>query len=318
MDMKMILNGVCPHFINGTIISAKALGDGNINDTYLIKTPNQDYICQRIKKEMDIEKLEYNYKLYSKACQENSWLYPTWMPSDEGGYFHIDKSAYAWRMYPFIRGQILKSPLSEESYMACGRGLYKMHLALADIKGRPKAVYPHLHDLKYYYEKYIEIINEKPDIKKDFRDSDIETIINRESEFMLNIDLGPEIIVHGDSKLSNIIFNNGKFMGFIDFDTVMQGYMLEDIADCVRSCCLTEGKLNMNAAHNLVEAYVSMAPAEVKEVVLNGWQDVFYKICFELGLRYYIDVISGEMHFKEKTPGYRLDKARALLNYKAL
>ena len=41
--------------------------------------------------------------------------------------------------------------------------------------------------------------------------------------------------------------------------------------------------------------------------------DCFNKICFELGLRYYMDYISHDEHFKEIYPGYRLDRAKSLL-----
>ena len=49
---------------------------------------------------------------------------------------------------------------------------------------------------------------------------------------------------------------------------------------------------------------------------MNNIGDVFNKICFELGLRYYTDALDKEKYFKEKYPGYSLERAKSLFSVK--
>ena len=55
------------------------------------------------------------------------------------------------------------------------------------------------------------------------------------------IDIG---VIHGDPKLSNFLFDiKYKYVvSLIDLDTVSSGYLLTDLADCIRSICNTAGE----------------------------------------------------------------------------
>lgn len=296
---------------NSKLLSISPLGDGHINDTFLVKTDTGKYVMQRVRNSMDIDSCLYNYGLYSDICKRSCWSYPVWIVNSEGRYFYTDETGYHWRLYSFIDGEILSGPVNDDILFSCGEGLAKMHMIFSRLTDRPKAVYPHLHDLEYYYDTYQKVLNGR-EIFTENRDAELEEIIDLKSSEMLAVSLDRSSVVHGDAKLANILFKAGKVIGFIDLDTLMMGSRLEDLADCIRSCCIENGTLNKYKADKMVQGYTSIATDSMISD-LKKLPKVFDKICFELGLRYYTDAIAKDKVFKEKYPGYRLERARSLI-----
>lgn len=309
----MKIDDIYSKYISDTVKSINSLGGGHINDTYVIDTARGRYICQRISRGIDTVKLEYNYNLYSKACDEYDWLYPAMLKTAEGDYFVTDEDGDKWRVYRCIEGGIINPPFKKDDLYACGVGLAKMHKILSTLTEEPKANYPHLHDLKYYYDIYLKMKN-SDDICEENRDIFLESVIDNKFNEMPYYKAESTAVVHGDTKLANIILNKGEVVAFIDFDTIMMGSKLEDIADCVRSASLRDRTFDKTAAEILVDGYLNTAPEEVGDEVMKNLPDAFNKICFELGLRYYMDALSKEKVFKEKYPGFRIDNAKRLLS----
>ncbi len=308
----MVLD-ICRRFFKSEISNVIPLGGGHINDTYLVETEDGRYICQRISRDMDTAKLEYNYCLYSKACDEYGLAYPSLLKTYEGDFFVVDPSGDSWRVYPMIDGDILTPPVREEMLKVCGTGLAKLHEALWTIAEKPKANYPHLHDLNYYYDLYKKVLG-SDDLCEENRDKTLEELIETRYAEMPYYMAEPKYVIHGDAKLANIIFEDGQVKGFIDFDTIMMGSVTEDVADCIRSACVKDGVIDNDGAAHLTEGYLSAAPKDMADEVRENLSAAVGKICFELGLRYYTDVLSEGTTFTEKYPGYRIDNARNLIS----
>lgn len=289
------------------------LGDGHINETYLIKTLSGRFVVQKVPKSLDIRKLEYNYKLYSDACREHDFLYPEWMSissspdSNESDvhfkYHYQDSNGDIWRIYPYIEGDVLKAPISFDYLYACGDGLARLHGIMDSIQNAPQAVYPHLHDLKYYYSIYTTLLD-SGNVSDDLRNPDIEKTLDKRINEYLNRSYDNISVVHGDTKLGNILFKDGHVNAFIDIDTIMTGSRAEDIADCIRSCSIINGHFDIKAARTVLAGY---------KKAYDNLPYALSKICFELALRYYTDALSKEQVFSEKYPGYHLDRTYELL-----
>ena len=307
----MRLEEICKKYISDKVMDIHPIGNGHINDTYIVKTPAKDYILQRIQKDLNISHLEHNYHLYSDALDREDFIYPKWIKNLVGDYYYVDEEEYAWRMYPYTESDRIDAPLTKEILYAYGKGLARLHNAFQRIEGNIEPLYPHLHDLKFYYQKYTQIITSDDSIRT-FRVPQVESRIKMLSETFLAPKEEQKAIIHADTKLSNILFKDGQVIGFIDFDTIMQGPVTLDIADAIRSC-IQNGKIEKRVADSLVEGYISLCDTSRAEDVKNNlWHD-FNRIIFELALRYYIDVVSGENYFKDKEPVYKLERAKALI-----
>ncbi|MBR6477790.1 MAG: phosphotransferase [Lachnospiraceae bacterium] len=303
---------ICREFLLSGIREVTPFGDGHVNETFLVKTGEGRYVCQHVRKAMDIGILEHNYLLYSKSCREADWPCPAWMNTREGAYFYTDGSGEHWRMYPLIEGEVRAMPLSDEELFACGQGLGKMHQILQTLSEKPCAVYPMLHDLGHYYERYSNLFH-GGSLLEGQRDPVLEDLIRSKIDGFLKLRLRKDHVIHGDPKLANVLFQNGKVKALIDLDTVMQGSLLEDVADCIRSCCIREGRLDGPSAKLLIQGYQSAENGLLSPEEIRLLPKVTEKICIELGLRYYTDSISENKSFREKYPGYLHEKAKSNL-----
>ena len=302
---------ICHLFLKADPVSAEPLEGGHINDTYLIRTGSGKYVLQRLQSKMDPGRLIYNYGLYAPVFDAHGFLYPKWIRSDNGEYFRTDGGGVRWRMYPYIEGEVLRTPLTKEQLYACGQGLSRVHRILKDLLGTPQAVYPILHDLKYFYNCYRELLA-GGDIMEENRDTAVEEQLEERLGAFLSWAPANDIaVIHGDAKLSNMLFRDGQVTGMLDLDTIMLGSVTEELADCIRSCCENRSGFDREAAVILAEGYRSGDAAIPLE--LSHLPQAFDKIHLELALRYYTDALSKEKHFKEQYPGYRLTRVRELL-----
>ena len=312
MESNLNLEEICNRYKVDKVLDIKPQSSGHVNDTYIVKTAECDYVLQRVQKGMHISHLEHNYSLYSEVLDKCGLVYPKWMKDCDGKHFYIDQETDAWRMYPYIESDMTKEPLSGEMLYAYGEGIAKMHAAFREIDGEVEPVYPHLHDLAFYLQKHRRLITSDSS-QKSFRDSELEKQIELLGERFGDISEECQDIIHSDTKLSNVLFKEGQVLGFIDFDTITKGPVTIDIADAIRSCCIKDGKLDKEAADCLINGYTDLCDAGIAEEVKNNLQRDFEKICFELALRYYIDAISGENYFKDKEPAYKLERAKSLI-----
>ena len=309
-----LIKAACREFINDRISCITSFGDGRINDTFRIKTDKAEYICQKIRRAVNSEILERNYILYAEACGKTDLLYPKWLKTETGKFFYTDEYGDHWRMYPMIEGQVLSIPVSEELLIACGEGLARMHVMLQTFSEKPRATYPMHHDLKHYYERYLWVLNN--DLSGESRDDELEDLIDSGLEAFIDLKIDRSAVIHGDPKLANILFVSGKVKAFLDLDTLMQGALAEDIADCIRSCCIREGKIDKASVQAFMQGYQRDGNVLLSKEETELLPFIIRKICFELGLRYYTDAIAKEKKFKEKYPGYLMEKAR--FNFAAL
>jgi Ser/Thr protein kinase RdoA (MazF antagonist) len=171
------------------------------------------------------------------------------------------------------------------------------------IKGMKgiKGVFGHLHDLDHYYREY-----RMQDSSRHPRDRELDACISSRYEYFSDITVPGRNIIHGDAKLGNMIFRNGKTVGFIDLDTIMEGSCFDDIADCMRSCRVeNDGEKIWEFLVGYEEgANISFTEDAVDLVLRN-----YHKNRFMLGMRYYTDYLAGNVYFRESYPGESLEKA---------
>ncbi len=131
--------------------------------------------------------------------------------------------------------------------------------------------------------------------------------------------------IHGDPKVNNIMIDTatGQAISIVDLDTVKPGLVHYDIGDCLRSGCNplgeeTEQWEKVHFAPDLCKAilqgYFSMAREFLTENDFSYIYDSIRLIAFELGFRFFIDYLEGNVYFKVRHPEHNL--ARALVQFK--
>ncbi len=296
-------------FLNKTPDDVSTLLGGHINESYIVSAGDK-YVLQRLNNTLYVPCLDAvsnNYTLYRKSCasfSSDGWVCPQWL-TYSGGFFYRDEEGNIWRMYRYIPSD----DFAFSDIYETGRGLGMVHNILDGCEGIiPIEANTRLYDLSYFYRRYKEL-----DDREDMRDPGIDGMIKERIGCMLDISIPAGHIIHGDAKISNIVYNGRHVAGFIDLDTIMPGSIFNDLADCARSCCLdNSNKPDPAKISDLLKGYEA-----ARGDAITGQAELLNKIVirnmFMLGLRYYTDVLSGEGYFADLDDEQKLRKARMLL-----
>jgi hypothetical protein len=131
----------------------------------------------------------------------------------------------------------------------------------------------------------------------------------------------PPRVLHGDTKLNNVLFctESDRPVCVVDLDTCMPGWSLYDFGDLVRFTAATcvEDEPELELAGMDIELY---------EALLSGYLDAAGSflcdeeivrmplaarlVTFTVGMRFLTDHLAGDVYFKTSRPGHNLDRAR--------
>ncbi len=300
---------ILKNYIDVSPEDIRELDAGHINRTFLV-TAGDKFILQCLNNNLystHLTELENNYRQYIKAWRSCSgelceWQCPEWIKSRENKYFFIDDDGRIWRLYYYIQGDVYNGDNGPDPAEA-GMGLGRLHRILMECPaGSVNGIFRHLHDLDHYYREY-----RMQDQSKYPRDSGLDSIISGCYEDFERITVPEGNIIHGDAKIGNMIFNNGKVTGFIDLDTLTDGSCFDDMADCLRS-------LGADNDEEKISRFIKGYEAGRDAVLTDNTVELLILNCrrirFILGIRYYTDYLAGNVYFRENHPGENLEKAR--------
>lgn len=131
----------------------------------------------------------------------------------------------------------------------------------------------------------------------------------------------PARIVHGDTKLNNVLFEQGsaRAVCIVDLDTCMPAYSLYDFGDLVRFTAATsaEDETDLDKAGTdlalyraLVEGYRDTAGKFLLPLEVTLMPYAAQLVTFTIGMRFLADFLNGDVYFKVTRPTHNLDRAR--------
>ena len=134
----------------------------------------------------------------------------------------------------------------------------------------------------------------------------------------------PQRIVHGDTKLNNILFCRvtGRAKGIVDLDTCMPGYSLYDFGDLVRFTAATSSEderdmdrigTDLELFEALSAGYLSMTRDFLTPLEIELMPFAARLVTLTIGMRFLSDYLSGDRYFKISRPGQNLDRAAVQL-----
>lgn len=344
--MENVLINISQQFnIDSEIDSIKPLGEGFINDTFIIKTKDEsssNYLLQRKNKNIftnipammdNIQKVTDHLKrkiLVAGGNPEREAL--TVIKTRDGKLFYQDKDEEYWAVCLFIDDHLIfEVAETPELAYAGGKGIGKFQSMLADFEGALVDTLPGFHDIKFRFNQWDEaLLTNVAGRKKDLFE-EIAWIESRREEmleFWKLIENGtiPKRITHNDTKLSNILFDKSKeVLCVIDLDTVLSSTALNDFGDAIRSYTNTgkeddENLKNVSMNIELFKAYAKGYLSETRQFLTPTEMDYLAFsarfITYEQVLRFLMDYINGDTYYKVKSPKHNLIRTHA--QYKLL
>jgi Ser/Thr protein kinase RdoA (MazF antagonist) len=301
-------------------VSLAPLGNGLINDSYLVMTEASPFVLQRINRTVfqapDLITANLLVLIsHVNAKKELGLRLPGLLETVAGKASFTDEKNDFWRAQQYIDGtESLETLDSLAEAAEVGRALGHFHHLTSDLNpALMQDTLPGFHIAPNYLASYRGV--EKPSQSAySFCTAFIDQIghITSVLETAKGEGVLPVRVTHGDPKLNNFLFDQHKnIVSLIDLDTVKPGLVHYDIGDCLRSCCHIPANDRFDL--KICEAFLGAYLGEAKHFFTAAEYDFLYSaillIPFELGLRFYTDYLAGNVYFKVSESNQNLRRA---------
>ncbi len=339
--MKTKLLNIASQFdLEGTIAEIKPLGEGFINDTFVVKTEGDspNYILQRKNHIIfpDVPGMMENIKAVTEHIKAKvadplrETL--TVIPAKDGKLYVKDEENY-WAVCLFIPDTTspVRADTPELAYQG-GLGTGRFQALLADFDKPLNETIKGFHNIRWRFQQWDETIAADPVGRVAELKEEISWIESRRKEMMdfwALVEDGtiPMHVTHNDTKISNILFNksDGSMLCMIDLDTVMSSTSLNDFGDAIRSYTNTGAEddknldnvgMSLEMFKAYTEGYLHEQKASMVQSELDWLAFSARYITFEQVLRFLMDYIDGDKYYKIAYPEHNLVRTHA--QYKLL
>jgi Ser/Thr protein kinase RdoA (MazF antagonist) len=222
---------------------------------------------------------------------------PTLIPTDSGDLWHVDSEGTSWRALTWLPGTTHHKLTNGKLAFEAGGIVARWHAALTDLEHRFHFSRPGAHDTAGHMQFMKTAIEKAPTHRLAGPVEELASKILAAWESWSGRLDGPEILAHGDLKISNLRFNeNGEAIALLDLDTMAYLSLDIELGDAFRSWCNPAAEDTEETAFDmpLFEAssrgYLASNALNLEErSALPGGVE---RICLELSSRFAADAIN--------------------------
>ena len=326
--------------LEGRIASIKPLGEGFINDTFVIRTEGDapDYILQRKNHAVfpDVPGMMEHILAVTehiKAKVSDPLRETLTVIRARDGKLYVEDEGNFWAVCLFIAdtSSFDRADSPELAYQG-GVGIGRFQALLADFDKPLNETIKGFHNIRHRFAQWDETLKADPAGRAASLAEEIGWVESRRKEmldFWSLVENGtiPTHVTHNDTKISNILFDKhtGKVLCAIDLDTVMSSTSLNDFGDAIRSYANTGAEddrnldnveMSIDMFRAYADGYLSQQRATMTQSELDWLAFSARYITFEQVLRFLMDYIDGDKYYKTAYPEHNLVRTRA--QYKLL
>lgn len=317
------------HFPNATSIQVTPLGEGNINDTYLVDYQENNQlnkiVFQRLNTSIfsEPEKIIANIRNIAIHLRSKNYRYDI-----------LDICLTAkkdeWRAFPFFENTYAPLRCDNEQQAELAARAFGHHFAmLSDIEiDKIHTILPHFHNATWRWEQF-KMALQNPKLNRDKTAAkEIEFVLKNEflvAHYQEVISVLPRRITHNDTKITNLLFDNStqKPRVIIDLDTLQPSTILGEFGDMVRTYCPSHDENEADLSKLifrkeifitlkkgfLAEAESIMTKEEIENLSFAGELTIFVQ-----ALRFLADYLNGDQYYKIKYAEHNLTRTRNQLH----
>jgi len=313
------------------------LGNGLINNTYLVKTEDKSFVLQRINQQVFNKPLDVinnadllSSHLNAKCLQHSYPLKPIRQLRSEAQNNHAKIQGQYWRSLQYIEHcytvEAITS-LKQAHYVASAFAQFTA--ALSDFNSENLAeIIPQFHDVSLRIKQLQQAMVSTTEALLLDAQASIDFILSQQ-DFIDNIAeitaKLPKRVTHNDTKINNLLFSKAtnKPIAVIDLDTCMAGYLMHDFGDMVRSCCpsiaedsaeLAQMSIDFTMLKTLTQAYIAGFNGALSDLERRSLLLGIKLMPFMLGIRFLTDFLNGDKYFKINYPRHNLVRAKNQLH----
>ena len=327
--------------IEGYVTDVRPLGNGLINDTYLVSaSEGKRYVLQRINHAIfkDVDLLQRNIayvtahiraKLTAAGENDIDRKVLRFIPlKDSQSTYYTDGKSY-WRMSAFIEDSVTVETVTPESSYCAGKAFGEFQSMLVDITEPIGETIPDFHNTRKRLDTLFEDVKKDPCNRVHEVPDEIaylSFVSDKAAELSVRFANGelPRRVTHNDTKANNVLFDKvtKEPLVVIDLDTIMPGMSMYDFGDAVRFIANTSaedepdtskvffdtGKFRAFAKGFIRETKDLLTEAELQNLVKAS-----FSITVEQASRFLDDYLTGDHYFRYEYPKHNLVRARCQL-----
>jgi len=318
----------------GKVSAYETWGNGLINDTFKVTLENgRLFLLQQINDGIfpDVEALMGNMERTCHQLKGEVWSYEAFelVRTHEGMLFHWREGegesvqGTYWRMLTYLEGSVTYDVPPSLSHLEKTAEAFGHFSRVLNGGGQISG---------YAVEDWIEVIPDFHHLPKRLRalknayevcgdEKRVQSakglfdqlMVERKSAelFYHKVSSCPKRLVHNDTKLNNVLFNeNGEdVLAVVDLDTTMPGYLAYDFGDMIRSA--VSGKYCLkDILEPLQAAYEKGFGSDIEENERVLLSDAPRWMAVELSARFLTDYLEGDLYFKISFQGENLKRAK--------
>lgn len=335
MDLKTYTAVTNSFGLDADKLQFERLGSGHIHQSYLLSNKQSKqtlWVLQMLNTDIfkQPELIMHNWELALKVLEGNNEAHflVQFIRNINGGefYTHIDGSI--WRLMHYVKSSMTHEVFSSSNQaFAAAKAYGKLSVLLSESDPDDyEETISGFHDLRIRLQQYEQTLSRAGMTKLrqaarlihladrfDWVAADYESVLRDD-----NIRL---MVIHGDCKPSNILFNTttDEVLAIADPDTIMPGYFFYDLGDMVRSmvCDALEDEPDAAKVIFRTDYYEAIKNGYLMSVenMLNEQEKKLvpfagsYMIYMQ-ALRFLTDFLKGNVYYPVKYPEHNLIRAR--------
>lgn len=333
--------------IEGTIAEVRPLGEGLINDTYLVLTEGDgdDYVLQRINTNVfpDVEMVMNNIevvtghikaKLQSQGVSSIKYKVLRFIESKENPNlkYVVEEDNY-WRMMVYLDHTITKQEVNAENAKAAGEAFGQFQKMLADVPEQLGETIKDFHNMEFRLEQLREAckVNQaqrlsEPAVQELLKELEQRAEAMTIAERLYREGKLPKRICHCDTKVNNMLFSEdgNEVLCVIDLDTVMPSFIFSDYGDFLRTAANTVAEDEADFSKiafcediykAFTEGYLSESRAFLTPLEIEMLPFAVRLFPYMQSVRFLWDYLNGDKYWKVKYSTHNLVRAQNQFHY---
>ena len=328
----------------GRLVGVEPLHRGHIHDTFIssweLDGEHRRLLHQRMNDAVfqDIPGLMHNIRRVTRELRRGSWRAGDrelevlrLVPTTEGESW-AELNTGAWRTFAFVEDTVSYDRClgPEQAFDAAAAfGNFQARLFDLDARGLVETI-PEFFSPLHRFRQFMTALREDRCGRADSVAKEVRFVLDRR-HLMQVIETGiqqgriPVRVIHGDTKLNNVLFDSGSGQArcIVDLDTCMPGWPLYDFGDLVRFTAATsdEDEQDLSQAGVDQELYGALSAGwmETTSRFMNADELELMPLAAQIvtltvGVRFLTDHLAGDTYFKISREGHNLDRARVQLH----
>lgn len=223
----------------GKVRNTKVVTDGLVHKTYELDTTTGQYIVQHLHPVLASAAIGQDFLAVTRYLENQGFPTPRAVLS-KGGKMIVRDGKDVWRMQTKLSGRTLSVLQDLKMARACGEIYATFHRVMNGFPYRFKSK-KILHETEKVYAAFEKALTKgsrrlQPAQNEKVK-NEVEFIRRNLPKYFLSSTL-PMRVIHGDPKISNILFDSkGQARAIIDLDTCNRRPLLVELGDAFRSWC---------------------------------------------------------------------------------